>query len=99
MNPGPVARLREDGVILRANPAAERVFGRDEIRGESFRELCPGIPDAVWERILTDDRPVQHEAEIGDLIYSFTLVHEPESNQVFVYGSDVTELGSRFRGL
>ena len=92
MNPGPVARLKADGTVLRANPAAGGVFGLEDIRGQSFRELCGGIPDDTWRRILDEGRPVQHEAEVAGLNYSFTLVHEPESDQVFVYGSDVTEL-------
>jgi PAS domain S-box-containing protein len=39
MNPGPVARLHTDGTVIRANPAAARVLGREDIHGESFREL------------------------------------------------------------
>ena len=92
MNPGPVARLHSDGTVIRANPAATRLLGCEDIAGESFRELCGGIPDDLWNRVLTSGQPVQHEAEIGPIWLSFTLVHEPEADQVFAYGSDVTEL-------
>ena len=92
MNPGPVARLQADGTVIRANPAATRLLGCEDIAGESFRELCGGIPDDLWNRVLTSGEPIHHEAEIGPIWLSFTLVHEPEADQVFAYGSDVTEL-------
>ena len=92
MNPGPVARLQADGTVIRANPAATRLLGCEDIAGESFRELCGGIPDDLWNRVLTSGEPIHHEAEIGSIWLSFTLVHEPEADQVFAYGSDVTEL-------
>jgi PAS domain S-box-containing protein len=91
MNPGPVARLHSDGTVHRANLAARRVLGREDIHGMSFREFF-GIPDDVWDRVLTSGEPIHYEAEIGPVWLSFTLVHEPESDQVFAYGSDVTEL-------
>ena len=99
MNPGPVARLQSDGTVIRANPAARGVLGREDIQGASFRELCGGIPDDLWNRLLTSGEPIHHEAEIGTLWLSFTLVHEPESDQVFAYGSDVTELKAAERAL
>ena len=99
MNPGPVARLHSDGTVIPANPAARRVLGREDMQGASFRELCGGIPDDLWNRVLTSGEPIHHEAEIGPQWLSFTLVHEPESDQVFVYGSDVTELKAAERAL
>lgn len=99
MNPGPVARLHADGTVIRANPAAIRVLGKEDIQGESFRELCGGIPDDLWNRVLTSGEPIHHEVAIGPLWLSFTLVHEPESDQVFAYGSNVTELKAAERAL
>ena len=99
MNPGPVARLQADGTVIRANPAARRVLGQEDIQGASFRELCGGIPDDLWNRVLTSGEPIHHEAAIGSLWLSFTLVHEPEADQVFAYGSDVTELKAAERAL
>ena len=98
MNPGPVARVHSDGTVHRANPAASRVLGCEDIEGASFRELC-GIPDDLWDRVLTSGEPIHYEAEIEPLWLSFTLVYEPESDQVFAYGSDVTELKVAERAL
>jgi PAS domain S-box-containing protein len=91
LNPGPVARLRADGTVIRANPAAGRVFGKDSIAGASFRALA-GIDDDTWSRILTTGEMVRHEETVDDRWISFTLVYEPLLDQVFAYGSDITEL-------
>jgi len=99
MNPGPVARLTADATVIRANPAASRLFGKDSLVGLSWRDLCPEIDDALWEKARSSETPVQHEADIGDRCISFTLRHEPIADQVFVYGSDVTELKSAERAL
>ena len=99
MNPGPVARLSADGTVLRANPAASRLFGMESIRDLSWLDLCPGIDEALWEKALGGSEVVQHEAEVGDRCYSFTLRHEPVADQVFVYGSDVTKLKAAERAL
>jgi len=99
MNPGPVARLSPDGIVIRANPAASHLFGCETIAGSSWLDLCPGIDDVVWARVRGGADLIQHEAEIGGCCYSFTLRYEPVSDQVFVYGTDVTELKSAERAL
>jgi len=91
LNPGPVARLHPDGTVIRANPAAGRAFGRDTMAGASFPALAH-IDDDTWSRILTTAEMVRHEERIDDRWISFTLVYEPALDQVFAYGSDVTEL-------
>jgi PAS domain S-box-containing protein len=99
MNPGAVARLAADGTVIRANPAASSLFGRESIRGMSWLELCPGIDTDTWDRARGEEGLVQHEADIGSRCFSFTLRHEPIADQVFVYGSDITELKSAQRAL
>jgi len=92
MNPGAVARLTADGTVIRANPAARALFGRESLVGSSWLELCPGIDPALWRRVLESETPVQVEVDIGELCVAFALRHEPIADQVFVYGSDVTAL-------
>ena len=99
MNPGPVARLDREGTVLRANPVASVLFGKDSLRGESWLRLCPGVEGEVWRRVFESGDPVQHEAEFGDRCLSFTLRHEPIGDHVFVYGTDVTELKVAQRSL
>jgi PAS domain S-box-containing protein len=92
MNPGAVARLAPDGTVIRANQAASRLFNLESIQDRSWLELCPGIDARIWERVRGEADLVQYEADIGDRCYSFTLRHEPVADQVFTYGSDITEL-------
>ncbi|HSM05095.1 MAG TPA: ATP-binding protein [Longimicrobiales bacterium] len=99
MNPGAVARVSAEGIVIRANPAASHVFEKESIAGLSWLELCPGIDEVVWHRVRSGTGVVQHESEIGDRVFSFTLRHEPTADQVFVYGSDVTELKAAERAL
>ncbi len=66
MNPGPVARLSSDGTVLRANPAASQLFGMESINDLSWLELCPGIDEALWEKVFSGGELVQHEAGVGD---------------------------------
>lgn len=92
MNPGPVARTDRDGVVLRANRAASTLFETDSIQGRSWFDLCPGMSRAAWDRMLDAGTTANHEADFGERCLSFIFRHEPISDQVFVYGSDVTEL-------
>lgn len=98
MNPGPVARLDGEGVVLRANPAAARVFGHDSLVGMSWLDLCPDVAGRLWDRVLADGL-VQHEAQLEEQWFSFVLRHEPVADQVFVYGSNMTELKAAERAL
>jgi len=99
LNPGPVARLRRDGTVLRANPAAGAVFGHQDLSGFAWLELCPGLDAVVWARVFEGGSSITHEEQIGDRWYSFTLRHESELDQVFVYGTDVTEMKAAERAL
>ena len=99
MNPGAVVRLAADGAVIRANPAASRLFGRDSIQGHSWVDLSPGMDGGILARVRGGADLVQYEADIDGRCFSFTLRHEPVADQVFVYGSDVTELKSAERAL
>jgi PAS domain S-box-containing protein len=92
MNPGPVARLGPDGTVRRANAAASEVFGCESLEGRGWRDLCPGIDDALWDRIVKGGAPIHHAVEVGDRYLDFTIAKDPGSDQIFVYGGDVTDL-------
>ena len=99
LNPGPVARLQRSGIVLRANPAAREIFGRESLVGISWRELCPTLTIDTWNRIFEPNASVTHEEAIDGRWYSFALRHAPELDQVFVYGSDVTDMKLAERAL
>jgi PAS domain S-box-containing protein len=89
MNPGPVLRMGLDANVLLANAAARRVFG-DELLGRRWRDLCPGIDEATWNRVLASTGPVPVEARIGEASYVFAHRYDPKTRLVFVFGADVS---------
>jgi len=91
MNPGPVIRFVEDGSILLANRAARTLFERDKLEGLFWPDICPDMTDGLWERVLSTDRDVLHEAKVGERTIVFTHTPKTDQGNIFVYGSDITE--------
>jgi signal transduction histidine kinase len=93
-NPGPVARLDRDARVLMANAAARAFLGREDILGQCWVELCPGMTWDVWTEVLAgspDDDAVTHEAEVaGPQCVLFTHVVSDARDTIFVYGADIT---------
>lgn len=93
-NPGPVARLAADGTVLMANAAARRFLGQEQIAGQCWVDLCPGMTWELWERVLASDpgsnTRITHEAERDDVCVLFSHVRSDSGDLVFVYGADIT---------
>ncbi|MDA0654412.1 MAG: ATP-binding protein, partial [Proteobacteria bacterium] len=89
MNPGPVIRTGEDGVIVMSTPAARRVFG-DELLGKCWKDLCPGV-GCAWEKIIAaEEAPLVLEARVAERDYVFAHRHDRKSQLIFVFGADVS---------
>jgi len=93
-NPGPVGRLSRDATIQMANAAARTFLGREDIVGQCWVDLCPGMTWDIWQDVLdssgTTER-VEHEAENDESRYVlFTHVLSDAGDTVFVYGADIT---------
>ena len=91
-NPGPVGRLGPDGTVLLANAAARGFFGREDLVGQNWLGVCPGMDADLWRGITTDGDAARLEAEIGGTTIAFTHVRSEAGDVVFFYGSDVTRL-------
>lgn len=89
MNPGPVARLDMDGTVRLANSAARAVFG-PSLEGRNFFEVCPQLFDTAQACALSGGEPLQQDVAVGDAWYRFTVMHVPDSAQLFVYGTEIT---------
>jgi PAS domain S-box-containing protein len=98
MNPGPVLRTDMDGFVKMANRAAARVFGQGLV-GSCWTDICPGISSASWKRIVGAPQVVPVETSIGDRDYVFSHRCDPQTQLVFVFGADVTELKEAQRAL
>jgi signal transduction histidine kinase len=97
MNPGPVLRLDLSGTVLLSNVAARQLLPEATL-GAQWREVCPGVTDEFWERVLRSERPLPMDATIRGRDYQFT--HRPDPGRyVFVYGADVTDQRSAERAV
>ncbi len=90
MNPGPVCRLDRSAIILLANTAAKKLFGDKELAGMSWIDLCPGMTDAIWKRILDSEDVFPFETEVGDIYMVFKHNCPGNRENIFVYGTDIT---------
>ncbi|WP_243438899.1 sensor histidine kinase [Fundidesulfovibrio soli] len=88
-NPSPVLRTGLDGLILRLNPAAERVLGLGML-GRSVFDLLPGLQAAVAERRAVWE-PLCVEAGFADRWYAFHVVRSEARDGYYIYGNDITE--------
>ena len=93
-NPGPVGRLDRGATIQMANAAARRFLGREDIVGQCWVDLCPGMTWDIWQDVLDafgTTKRVEHEAENDDGRYVlFTHVLSDSGDTVFVYGADIS---------
>ncbi len=92
MNPGPVLRADAGATIVLANSAALELFGDETLIGRCWKDLCPGLTDAVWQHILAGTDVVRVEARVGSRSFQFAHRLAREANLVFIYGADVTLL-------
>ena len=92
MNPGPVLRLNSDAIILLANRAARSVFSQKSLLGLSWLDLCPGLDKDQWVDISQcTTRSKNWEADVEGIRYLFTHVCPENSENFFVFGSDVSQ--------
>lgn len=90
MNPGPVVRMDTSATVLLSNAAARAVFGGDLV-DRSWLDVCPGIDDEFWQRVLATSDVVAREASVDGSIYLFAHRHDRRTGLVFVFGSDITQ--------
>ena len=90
MNPGPVVRLALNGTVLRANAAASAIFELESLEGECLWDLLPDLDEAVRARVLEDGAPVHQDVHVGDTWLTRTFAYEAGSQQIFVYGTDIS---------
>jgi len=91
MNPGPVCRIDRNGKILLANTAAKHFFGDPNLQGKSWFDLCPGLDDETWDKILISDGLFPVDVQIGYTWMHFAHVCKERREFVFVYGTDITQ--------
>ena len=92
MNPGPVLRLDTTGTIILANTGAKKIFNLPNLIGVKWQDICPGMDAEHWKEVTSCSRDMGFEADVNERCYLFTHVCPANSENYFVFGSDVTEI-------
>ncbi|MDX1448419.1 MAG: ATP-binding protein, partial [Acidimicrobiia bacterium] len=88
-NPGPVLWLDRDATVIRANPAALRIFGTD-IVGACWFESCPGLDEEAWEAARTATEPFVQDVDTDHGCFAMSYVASDDADFVFTFGADIT---------
>lgn len=93
LNPAPILRINSTGNVLMANPAAEVLFGHEQLDllGSNIFDLIPDleifdIGSLSKEGIITEQR-----AKIGDRFFQLIFTGVPEMRSVHMYSHDITD--------
>jgi signal transduction histidine kinase len=89
MNPGPVLRMDPESTVVLSNAAAQRIFGGDLV-GRRWVDVCPGADAGFWAQVLESTDVVSMESTIDGSIYLFSHRHDPRTQLVFAFGTDIT---------
>ena len=89
-NPGPVLHLSPEGTILYANPVAGSLFTGNELIGNSWLAICPGLDKGNWSSLGEKMTSLRIEAEIRGTIFLFSHVWTKPDGDVLVTGTDIT---------
>ena len=98
LDPGPLLRATNDGVIAYANPAARELLG-GELPGKRWTDICP-LPDAdFWPRVVAGAERLQHDAEVKGRRFTFAYRRLKGGDGVVIFGTDVTVLRRAEEGM
>ncbi|MBK5286680.1 MAG: hypothetical protein JJE25_14915, partial [Bacteroidia bacterium] len=89
MNPGPVVRTNTDGIVLLNNSAAHKIFGED-IKGKCWTDIWPPLKGEQWKKIISSEEVVPIEVRMNNCDFVFTHRRDFQSDQVFIFGVDIT---------
>lgn len=91
INPSPVLRFDPQSRIVACNPAADLLFDGTNLARALWTEICPGIDDAFWHRVMNDSPPPSIEVEVGGETIRFEHVRAPGGNVVTAFGIATTD--------
>jgi PAS domain S-box-containing protein len=93
MNPAPVVRFDDKGIITKSNTAAQNAFETTSLEGESITTFVPPIKDIELKSFIQngDIKSVKSKNSAG-LMFRFELRGLPQYGAVQMYGADITEI-------
>ena len=99
MNPAPVLRFDRSGAVALANEAARQLFESHDLLDRRWQDLCPGMDEVFWQRILSEPHAPSMEARIGERCILFTHVRTDSGEGVFAFGAETTAFRNAERAL
>lgn len=91
LNPSPVLRFNQDGIVTLANVATFRAFQMDSFTDKTVFELFPLLSPDVVRSIIYEDALSHFEMRISHRDYKFTLRGSRALESGYMYGTDITE--------
>lgn len=90
LNPNPVIKYNQEGIILLTNSAAMNVFAQKNIVGMHINELLPKIDINVLKNAVSSKTITQLEYEYLGSYYSMVIKGVPEKQEGHIYFYDIT---------
>jgi PAS domain S-box-containing protein len=90
LNPAPVLRADRNGRILIANPAASKIFDNMKLTQTTWDALVPNTRFEFFNKEV-EKETYQEEFKIKDNDYFFTYRKVANSNNIQIYGAEITE--------
>jgi PAS domain S-box-containing protein len=87
-NPNPILRVRQDGMVLYANPSSEGLLVE---WGCAAGEFLPSKVQLVITKSISENANTTVEVSCGNRVLSVLFVPIPGTDYVNLYGRDITE--------
>ncbi|OEU66002.1 MAG: hypothetical protein BBJ57_10195 [Desulfobacterales bacterium PC51MH44] len=91
MNPAPVIKADQKGRILLLNRYAQELFTKEDLVLKPWKAICPECEETGFPQALSSKETLQHECRISDKHFLFTYKKVPDSDRVYIFGTDITD--------
>ena len=92
LNPAPVIRFDDKGLILASNPAAVRILGDQVRKGVPLADVMPVVGDLNLERLVQEGLQTTRDAELGQRYFYLVVLGVTELGIGHLYCFDFTEI-------
>ena len=92
LNPAPVIRFDDKGLILASNPAAVRILGKQVRKGVPLADVMPVVSDLNLERLVQEGLQITREVELGQRYFYLAVLGVTELGIGHLYCFDFTEI-------
>lgn len=92
LNPAPVFRFNNEGIITEANPAANSIFKYESITGQNIQDILPGSNKVNIKETIENGKILNIIEPFEEHIYRFEIRGVPELKSCQIYGAEITEI-------